>query len=150
MCSSPPVRFQGSTFLARQGTTSADAMEFQGQSAGWPIKWILRQQCACQQQGGHHVRNVDGHASWQGIADISIIRAQTSGLAVCPHQAENDALQQLVVEVAANKAEARAKVARLKEKYNHLLRKVGRLPTAAGLIEAGGESHSLIAVDGTV
>jgi hypothetical protein len=43
-----------------------------------------------------------------------------------PNQAENDALQQLVVEVAVNKAEARAKVARLKEKYNHLLKKVGR------------------------
>ena len=38
-------------------------------------------------------------------------------------QAENDALQSLVLEVAANKAEAKAKVARLKEKYDHLLRK---------------------------
>lgn len=44
-------------------------------------------------------------------------------IGLLPVQAENDALQSLVLEVAANKAEARAKVARLKEKYNHLLRK---------------------------
>ena len=40
-------------------------------------------------------------------------------------QAENEALQALVVDVAANKAEARKRVAALKEKYSELLAKVG-------------------------
>ena len=39
-------------------------------------------------------------------------------------QAENEALQALVVEVAANKAEARNRVATLKEKYTQLLARV--------------------------
>lgn len=39
-------------------------------------------------------------------------------------QAENEALQALVVDVAANKAEARKRVAALKEKYSELLAKV--------------------------
>ncbi len=39
-------------------------------------------------------------------------------------QAENTALQGLVVDLAANKSEARAKLAQLKEKYEHLLRGV--------------------------
>jgi hypothetical protein len=36
-------------------------------------------------------------------------------------QAENSALHGLVVDLAANKAEARSRLAQLKEKYNHLL-----------------------------
>ena len=38
-----------------------------------------------------------------------------------PLQAENGALQGLVVDMAANKAEARRRLADLKEKYQHLL-----------------------------
>lgn len=41
-------------------------------------------------------------------------------------QAENTALQGLVVDLAANKSEARAKLAQLKDKYEHLLRGVRR------------------------
>ena len=41
-------------------------------------------------------------------------------------QAENSALQGLVVDLAANKAEARAKLAQLKDKYEHLLRGVSQ------------------------
>ena len=41
-------------------------------------------------------------------------------------QAENSALQGLVVDLAANKSEARAKLAQLKDKYEHLLRGVSR------------------------
>ncbi len=40
-------------------------------------------------------------------------------------QAENEALQQLVLEVAHNKQEAQRKVAGLKQKYSNLLAKVG-------------------------
>lgn len=39
-------------------------------------------------------------------------------------QAENEALQQLVLEVAQNKQEAQRKVAGLKQKYSNLLAKV--------------------------
>jgi len=39
-------------------------------------------------------------------------------------KAENSALQGLVVDLAANKAEARSKLAQLKDKYEHLLRGV--------------------------
>ena len=39
-------------------------------------------------------------------------------------QAENEALQQLVPEVAQNKQEAQRKVAGLKQKYSNLLAKV--------------------------
>ena len=42
-----------------------------------------------------------------------------------PAQAENEALQALVVDVATNKTEARKRVAALKEKYSELLAKVG-------------------------
>lgn len=49
-----------------------------------------------------------------------------------PVQAENEALQALVVDVAANKAEARKRVAALKEKYSELLAKVGEaVPSGA-------------------
>jgi len=39
-------------------------------------------------------------------------------------QAENEALQQLVLEVAQNKQEAQRKVAGLKQRYSNLLAKV--------------------------
>ena len=39
-------------------------------------------------------------------------------------QAENEALQQLVLEVAQNKQEAQRRVAGLKQKYSNLLAKV--------------------------
>lgn len=42
-------------------------------------------------------------------------------------QAENSALQGLVLDLAANKAEAHAKLAQLKDKYEHLLRVVSHL-----------------------
>lgn len=51
-----------------------------------------------------------------------VIRTIVTGLS--PGQAENEALQALVVDVAANKAEARKRVAALKEKYSELLAKV--------------------------
>ena len=43
-------------------------------------------------------------------------------------QAENEALQQLVLDVAQNKQEAQRKVAGLKQKYGNLLSKVRRSP----------------------
>ena len=40
---------------------------------------------------------------------------------IVPLQAENGALQGLVVDMAANKAEAQRRLTDLKEKYQHLL-----------------------------
>lgn len=43
-------------------------------------------------------------------------------------QEENEALQQLVLEVAANKKAAREKIASLKQDYNELLKEVKVFP----------------------
>lgn len=43
-------------------------------------------------------------------------------------QEENEALQQLVLEVAANKKAAREKIASLKQDYNELLKEVEFFP----------------------
>ena len=48
-------------------------------------------------------------------------------------QAENEALQQLVLEVAQNKQEAQRRVATLKQKYGNLLAKV--TPTSVRHLE---------------
>ena len=82
----------------------------------------LLQRCKCAQRACNAWASRQGGLLWA----LSIFSSTPDQAGCVPNQAENDALQQLVVEVAANKAEARAKVARLKEKYNHLLKKVGR------------------------
>ena len=46
-------------------------------------------------------------------------------------QEENQALQQMVVELAANKREAKERLAGLKEDYNHLISEV-RCPLLCG------------------
>lgn len=48
-----------------------------------------------------------------------------------PLQAENGALQGLVVDMAANKAEAQQRLADLKEKYQHLLQVMWHAPGGA-------------------
>ncbi|CAL8472333.1 g11876 [Coccomyxa elongata] len=53
-------------------------------------------------------------------------------------KAENTALQGLVVDLAANKSEARTKLAQLKEKYEHLLRGPG-MSTVDDILEEAAE-----------
>jgi hypothetical protein len=57
-------------------------------------------------------------------------------------QAENEALQQLVLEVAHNKQEAQRKVAGLKQKYSNLLAKVRPLVWAHVLSGAGQRNEA--------
>ena len=60
---------------------------------------------------------------------VSLITPTDSGV-----QAENEALQQLVMDVAHNKQEAHRKVAGLKQKYGNLLAKVNHTKSAVSLL----------------
>ncbi|KAK9832645.1 hypothetical protein WJX81_006656 [Elliptochloris bilobata] len=72
------------------------------------------------------VEAASAEAAREAAAADAAARAARKGDLAAATLVENEALQALVVEVAANKAEARGRVAALKEKYSELLARMGQ------------------------